>query len=553
MKKIKSELKKRVVFLLGLFFLSIVLLSTPFIFILRAGGNDDTETLIVGETKIFAVNKPTRVMIGNPVIADIGEVTNSEITVTAKAPGLTPLVYWDIYGEQTISLRVIGEDMNETKRRIDNILKKLNFNEVYTKANNDEGKVIILGRVKAKEDGEKITSALASFKSKILDLTDVKEDQSLIEIDVQVLELNKDGTKELGLIWPGGVNILETGSPALQQSGTVFSALFRTLNFRRAVFDSSDGTSIIDPFVFKLNLLVKEGKARILSRPRLSCQSGKQAQLLVGGEKPILTTSVVAGGGSANDVQYKEFGIKLKINPSVTEQDRIKLSLYVEVSDVGDAETLGDPTKPSAKAYPLSKRTASTELYVDNGQTTAIGGLVKQKTEEDLRKVPWLADIPVLGMFFRDRITKTGKGAGARDDSELFITLTPTIVSREMPSAPAASLNKAAVKTEYFSATNKVPQNLVNYVKAVQQKIHRAAKYPLQAKNADWEGIVKLSLNIAANGALKEVKVAKSSGYIVLDEAAVELAQEQEPYPPFPPKVESQELWVDVPVVYKKN
>lgn len=547
------KLKKRnSIFLFCICFISLTLLISPFLFVTRAAEDDSKETLIVGETKVFSVNRPTRILIGNPDIADIGEVTASEVTVQAKSPGVTSLVYWDIYGEQSIALKVIREDMLEVKRRMDNILNKLSLKEVYTKANNDEGKVLILGRVKYKEENDKITQALASFKTKTLNLVEIKEDQSLIEIDVQVLELNKDGTRELGLTWPGSLNILETGSKGL--TGTSFSSLFRTLNFKRAIFDPSDGSSIIDPFVFKLHMLVQEGKARILSRPRLSCQSGKEAQLLVGGEKPILTTSVVSGSSSGTtDVDYKEFGIKLKINPSVSEHDRIKLGLYVEVSDVGDAETLGPASAPTAKAYPLTKRSASTELYVDSGQTTAIGGLVKQKTEEELRKFPWLADIPVLGVFFRKKTVKTGKGAGAKDDTELFITLTPTIVAREMPDTKAVSIGNKSLNELAFSMPRNVPPNLVNYVRAVQQKIHSAAKYPAQARDADWEGSVKLSLNIAANGALKDAKVAKSSGYIVLDEAALDLAQGQQPYPPFPPQVESQDLWVDVPVVYKKN
>jgi len=182
----------------------------------------------------------------------------------------------------------------------------------------------------------------------------------------------------------------------------------------------------------------------------------------------------------------------------------------------------------------------------------AIGGLIKQKTEEDLRKFPWLSDVPVLGMFFRQRVTKIGKGTGARDDTELFITLVPTIVSREEPNKKQSSSGFIAKKQESFNIPN-LPENMRNYVQIVQSKIFKAAYYPQQAKNAGWEGRVRLNLNISANGDLKGIKLVQSSGYKVLDDAAYAIAEKQAPYPPFPPQIDSQELWVDVPIDYKNN
>ena len=519
-------------------------------------GSIDEESikLIVGDTKIISTRSPTRVIIGNPQVADVVNVTNQEITVSAKSSGLTTLVYTDVFGEQSVNIKVIKEDVVELKRRIDNILQQLNLEEVYTKSQEDEGKVIILGRVKNTKDMERLTSALSDFKDKISDQAEVKEEESVVEIDVQILELDKDATNTLGFTWPGSLNLFEKGSPALGAAGTGLSTVFRITNLQRGVLNTTaaDGSSIIDPFTLKLDALIQEGKARILSRPRLSCQSNKEAQLLVGGEQPILTTSVQSGGASSTNVEYKEFGIKLKIKPAVVEDNRVKLNLYVEVSDVGESIILGPSSAPTAVAFPLSKRNASTELYLNDGQTMAIGGLIKQKTEEDLRKFPWLGDVPVLGAFFRQRVTKIGKGAGQRGDTELFITLTPTIVARDIPKQQKASSSKISPQKSDL-LNNAVPKNVANYIRAVQEKILKASYYPQQAQDAGWEGNIKLSLNIAANGDLKNLKIARSSGYNILDDAALDVARTQAPYPPFPPQIESQELLVDVPITYKKN
>lgn len=520
----------------GLFLIAALAVIKP---ALAQDAGQETIKLIVGETKIIPVQNPTRVIIGNPQVADIANVTESEIVLSAKSSGQTSLVYWDDLGEQSENIKVIKEDISQLKLRVDNLLGQLELGEVYTKAEEDEGKVVLLGRVKNARDKERIALTLSDFKDKISDLVEVKEDETIIEIDVQILELNKDGTSTLGFSWPGSMTLTEVGSAGLQ--GTTWGKLFNVANITRAAF------------TLKLDALIQEGKARVLSRPRLSCQSNKEAQLLVGGEKPVFTTSVSTGGSSSTNVEYKEFGIKLKIKPTVTEDERIKLNLYVEVSDVGEAEVLGPATAPTAKAYPLSKRSVSSELYLNNGQIMAIGGLIKQKTEEDLRKFPWLADVPVLGLFFRQKIIKEGKGTGSRDDTELFITLAPTIVARETPKLRKVSNAAVPVKEQGSFIKSELPEGLENYIQVVQAKILKAAYYPQQAKNAGWEGNVRINLNITANGGLKGIKLVQSSGYKVLDDAAYSIAEKQAPYPPFPPQIDSQELWVDVPISFKRN
>lgn len=515
----------------------------------HAADQGDDINLYMGESKIVSVHSPTRIVIGNPEIADISQATKRELTVAAKSAGSTNLIVWDNFGEQAYKVRVFSEDTSEIKRRIDALLKSLDVPEVYTQASDAEGKVMLLGRLKRDADRARIMLAIGPLKDKIVDLTEIKEEESIVEIDVLILELNKDATKTLGLTWPGTLTLTERTSPGIAAAGTKWSTLFKVLNLER-----TDKTGTALPFSFSLDALILEGKARILSRPRLACQSGKEAELLVGGEKPTFSSSLVQGAGSSTSIEYKEFGIKLNIKPVVAQGDRIKLALSVEVSDVGEADIIGSSSSPTAKAYPLNKRSASTELILNDGQTLGIGGLIKQKTEEDLRKVPWLADVPVLGAFFRQRVTKTGKGSGNRDDTELFITLTPTIVAKDAAGEKPASAQIAPpMETMVLPQTEDIPPQFASYVRAVQAKITNAAYFPRQAKDAGWEGSVKVNLHLASNGELKGAKISISSGYKILDDAALELARAQAPYPPFPPQIESQELYVDVPIVYKKN
>ncbi len=491
--------------------------------------------LYMGEVKIIPVSQPRRIAIGNPSIADVINVTTSEITLAPKSAGVTTLVFWDNFGEQSYRVKVFAEDMQEIKRRVDNILSSLNLSGVYTKAVDEENKVILMGNVKTPQERERINTALGTLKDKIVDLLVIKEEEAVVDIDVQVLELSKDATDTLGFTWPGSIALTESGSPAI--AGTTWSKIFRVVNETRAAF------------TLKLDALIQEGKARVLSRPRLACQSGKEAQLLVGGEKPIFTTSTSEGGSTSSTVEYKEYGIKLKIRPTVNEEKRIKLGVDVEVSEVGTAETIGSATETTARAYPLTKRSASTELYINDGQTIAIGGLIKQKTEEDLRKVPWLADVPVLGLFFRQKVTKLGGGQGERGNTELFIALTPTIVSEKKELAQAEKQIKPEIVSPAIVEDTSTPAT--GYARLVQKRILENLTYPRPAKEAGFQGTVRLKLRLSYRGELLEAMVKDSSGYQVLDDNAVSAAKNISPYPPFPSSIDQQELWIEVPIIYR--
>lgn len=505
--------------------------------------------LYLGETQILAVNNPKRIAIGNPAVLDVTEATQKEITLNPKAAGKTTLVFWDDFGEQSYSIKVFNEDINEIKRRVDNLLAKLSLPGIYTQAEENEGKVLLLGNVKIPQDRENIALVLGSLKEKVVDLTAVKEEDAAVEIDVQVLELSRDATNTLGLSFPGSLNLLEIGSPGIGSLGSKVSTLFTVKKLQRATYTS--GTAAADPFTFKLDALVQEGKAKILSRPRLACQSGKEAELLVGGEKPIITTTVASAGGEGTNVEYKEYGLKLKIKPTVTDDKRIKIALNVDISEVGTVETIGSDTTTTARAYPLTKRNVSTELYLGNGQTMAIGGLIKQKAEEDIRKTPWFGDLPVVGLLFRKKVSKTGGGSGERGNTELFITLTPTIIpgKEAVPEWRGAGEAKPVVISS--SVDNNLPVPMRNYVSIVQKRIMDNLRYPDSAKEAGFSGTVKLKLHLSYLGQLLDAAIKEPSGYKILDDNTMETARRLISYPPFPLSIEEKELWIDIPITYQ--
>ena len=499
----------------------------------------------LGDTKIVSVNNPTRVAIGNPAIADVSNIGKSELTLIAKSVGNTTFIIWDNYGEQSYRLKVFAENTSELKKRIDNMLAKLNLPGLTTKGEDEEGKVVLLGSIKNPKDKDRIAAALGPLKDKTIDLISTREEEAVIEIDVQVIEISKGSQDSLGFTWPGSMTLTEVGSPGLAAAGTSWGKVFKVSNVMRAV------GGVASPFTLKVDALIREGKARILSRPRLSCQSGKEAKLVVGGEVPVLSGTVSPGGTTGTpgattggSVEYKEYGIILNVKPLLEDSGRIHLGLDVNVSEVGD-----EVKTDYALAYKMTKRTATTELFLDDGQTMAIGGLIKKKTDEELRKVPWLADVPVLGLFFRQRTTSNGWNSdlSKADDTELFITLTPRVISQAQPQE---ELKSQRVEPPSVSDED-IKDPILKYSKIVQKKILGSISYPAAAKEAGFQGTVRLSLKLSYQGDLLDKKIKNSSNYRILDDDALKTAQEIIPYPPFPPAIKDKEIWVDIPIIYQ--
>ena len=523
-----------------------LLFITTFITVLSFNGYSDVEeeiTLYIGQAKVISVNSPKRVAVGNPAIADVTNISKNELTISPKAAGTTTLIIWDNFGEQSYRLRVFTEDTNDIKRRIDNMLVKLNLPGVYTKAEDEEDKVLLLGEVKYAKDRERVAVALAQVKDKVMDLINVKEEEGVIEIDVQVIEINKGFEKELGFEWPSSITFSEVVGSTLGTSAlgtTSLSKLLRLGNVNRGAFDLT------------LDFLEKEGKARVLSHPRISCLSGKEAKLLVGGQVPIISGTTTPGtngaqttsSASGGSIEYKDYGIVLSVKPQINDQGRVHINLEVEVSELGDkVET------QNALAYTFTKRSATTELILNSGQTMGMGGLIKQRTDEELKKFPWLGDLPVLGIFFRHKIYSRGKaGEATNQDSELFITLTPRIVNQEKPQKELKSRSSAAILSV---SDDNIQDPVLKYSKIVQRKILDKITYPAQAKEAGFQGTVKLSLNLSYRGDLLDLKLKDKSNYRVLDDDAMSTAQRAVPYPPFPPAIKDKEIWVDIPITYQ--
>jgi TonB family protein len=251
-------------------------------------------------------------------------------------------------------------------------------------------------------------------------------------------------------------------------------------------------------------------------------------------------------------VEYKDYGIMLKILPTVMEKDKVNVKVSADVSDITSS---GQYTRSDGTTIPaFTTRTVTSELYLADDQTIIMGGLIKQKDEETLKRVPFLSKIPILGEFFKSTTTGGSSSSLPNEAKELVISITPKIIRVDEEEAETDILKEWEEKR----AKDELPRSLIqassgvfNYTLTVQKKINEGLYYPYGARAAGLEGIVKLSLHILSNGDLIDAVVRESSGYHVLDVAAIDAAKSQAPYPRFQADLKLKELWVDIPVVYR--
>ena len=367
----------------------------------------------------------------------------------------------------------------------------------------------------------------------------------MVEIDCQILEIRKSDIENIGIKWQEFLQIRE--EPYSSPTGGT-SGVETTLELTRpwtSLWRVGDWTR--DAIHGRIDMLISEGRGRILSRPKLLCLSGKEARLVVGGEVPYISESAATTVGTEIEVEYRDYGVIVDLEPIVLDNEQILLNLGTEVSelDLANGITIASVVIPA-----FTKRQADTVVNVASGDTIFIGGLIQSDIEDVIDKVPALGNIPILGALFRSKDYQD-------DQTELVITLTPRIIEsqrkqhvEEFAEGPKPTpSSKLTIFPEYLQQE----ELLSEYILQVQRMVAQSLNYPRLAEEAGWQGTVKLRIHINYDGEVIDVKVAEPSGYVSFDNNVLATAKTLSPYPPFPPSVDLEDLWIDIPIVYRMD
>ncbi len=199
------------------------------------------------------------------------------------------------------------------------------------------------------------------------------------------------------------------------------------------------GTGISIPaFGTFLQALARNGDSDLLSTPHVLALDNEDAEISVGDNIPLQTNAVSAfpslgagasgaagaaglaglaglGGLGSFGSPRQDVGTKIKIKPHLNDSNEVRLDVAEEISEQGA------PLGGTLGAIPISKRTATTKLVVQDQQTVVIGGLIRNVVSRSEEKIPILGDIPVLGALFRKRTNTNEK-------RNLVLILTPYII-----------------------------------------------------------------------------------------------------------------------------
>jgi len=185
-------------------------------------------------------------------------------------------------------------------------------------------------------------------------------------------------------------------------------------------------------------------KLEVLSRPSVLARNNQQATITVGQEVPFIRNSrITDNGDTINTIEYEDIGIILNVTPHITEDRLVEMTVVPEISTL-TGETV--PISNTVNARVIAKRSASTQVVVDDGRTVVIGGMMEDNATETVTKIPVLGDIPIVGAAFRRKIKDKSK-------TELLIFLTPHVVenSRELRDISLSEKGKSELSPQAFT------------------------------------------------------------------------------------------------------
>jgi len=404
-----------------------------------------------GELLQFA-SEVQRVAIAEPKIADAVVVSPREVIVNAKSTGRTTLVIWETGGAPVrYEIRVITDttDLENLRREL-----REGLPGATVSVTGNEETLVLTGSARDAEQSKQAAALASTRTRKVVNLIQVPPppDPRQILLQVKFATIDRIALSELGF------NYFSRNDTTLGQMSTqqFQQPRFSQLQFQNQRFsDTSISISdFLNLFIFRPDLnigatiraLQGRNLLQILAEPNLIAVEGKPASFLAGGQFPFPTITTTPTGGAISpviSVQFKPFGVQLNFTPTLTESGAIRLKVKPEVSslDFANAVTLQGFLIPA-----ITTRSAETEVILKDGESFAIAGLIDNRVQQVLSKLPGFGDLPIVGHLFRSRSTR-------KTTDELLVVITPRFVRPlspeeqiKLPDLPEAFLPPVAEK-----------------------------------------------------------------------------------------------------------
>ena len=433
----------------GIVFLLILLVVSPSSF--AAEPEHKILPLRLGGSQVIEIQQPSykmKVLTSDDEVVQARPLTANKIYVHGKKLGYCTITVWDEKEKEvraTIDVTVTL-DLTGLKER----LRELYPNQKIDVYGSETG-VVLSGTVSSPEIVDQVLRLTRTFLPKaakkenggegvtghsgagITNLLNVEGIQQVM-LEVKFAEVSRNSGKD----WQAALGLGNLGdvTAAASAGGSVLGPLKISGQFPFPdLLNQSTGSLLlnfagnpanifvnIDNFTTALNLLETEGMARILAEPRLVTQSGQEASFLAGGEFPIPVPQAGSNGGTTITIEYKEFGVALRFTPVVLSDGKISLRVAPSVSEIASVSQIPSGITGATFNVPnLNTRKLQTTVQLNDGQTLALAGLLQDNLREDVRKIPGLGDIPILGPLFRST-------SYTQQKTDLLVAVTPHLV-----------------------------------------------------------------------------------------------------------------------------
>jgi len=402
--------------------------------------------LTVGKSKVLDLPVAIkRASLANPDVADTVVLSPTQIYLTGKTTGVTNLTLWNESGKMMGMYDVvIAPDVTRLKENLHKILPE----EQGILVTSDHDHITLSGTASnANNLNRALSMAEAYAPKKIVNAMQVGGVQQVM-LEVRVAEMNRELIKRLGINFTGigndyfGVSLLAnltrlaSLSHPIGQTATIVTEATQVI---QGAFGFNAGSTSWTGFV---DALKEENLLKVLAKPTLMALNGQEAAFLAGGEFPI----PVPQAFGLVTIQFKKFGVGLVFTPNVLNSKHISLNVAPEVSELDFTNAL----RTQGFVVPaITTRRAATTIELADGQSFAIGGLLRDNVRESVKKVPFLGEVPILGALFRS-------SSFQKSETELVIIVTPHLVK-------PLDMNGQTLPTDYFVEPNDFEYYLMGF------------------------------------------------------------------------------------------
>jgi pilus assembly protein CpaC len=365
--------------------------------------------LPVSQAVTVVISAPVgKVVPADPAIADAQPITDRSVYLVGRGFGTTTVNLFSAEGKPVGLLAVeVGADTADIAASIRAAVPSANV-----KVSSVNGRVRLGGTVPDTASMDKVLAVVAQYGSPQVINTMTLVGGQQVNLEVRILEAQRDAGRQLGVQWGGTIGQARIGVGGGPTNPAAGAGTFS--GFMTNVISGGIDLSVL------INALESKALVRTLAEPNLTTLSGVKASFLAGGEVPIRTAD--PNGNIA--LSYRQFGVLLGFTPMVLDNDRIQIHLQPEVSGINGFTTGGDPI--------FNTRNLDATVELRDGQSFAVAGLLQNDTRMNQNQLPWIGDVPILGSLF--------KSSGyQKHDTELVVIVTPRLVQPLTPGQVAAT------------------------------------------------------------------------------------------------------------------